>query len=1155
LLIFENYPIWDSLRQGPADLRIEDVRALEPNNYPLTLVVTPGERLSLKAMYDDGRFDRATVQRLLGHYREILRSIAAAPEQRLAAISILTEEERKQIDGWNTTDRAGDEHLTVVDRFEARAAAHPDRVAVRCGNVARSYRELSKRSSLLAASLLEKVRIEPEDRIAVLMPRSELLVESILAVWKCGAAYVPIDPDYPPARIRLILENARSAAILTSDGLPPELAASAPPGTQVVSAHDASGGRMAEGRANPNGLAYVIFTSGSTGVPKGAMVEHSGMANHIRSMAQELGLGGESRLAQTASHCFDISVWQLFAALVSGGETIIYPNEVVADARELAARFEADGITAAQFVPSYLNAFLDEMEHSRQHSLSRLQWLVLIGETLKPSAVQRWFSLFPNIPLMNAYGPTEASDSITHFIMKSAPALASVPVGRPIRNMRIYILDRFSNLCPVGVKGEICVSGAGVGRGYLFDPDRTGIVFSPDPFRPQFRMYRTGDIGCYAPDGNILFFGRRDAQVKIRGHRIELGEIESALAALEGVKDAAVIAREEQGSLALVAYATPREGATLTPAQLRETLSGKLPGYMVPGAIVILPALPKTSNGKLDRKALPAPETGGTARQSIQPDTPRERALVRIWEEVLGRGGIGVTERFFEAGGHSLRAIQVASRIRSEMQIDVDLRDVFEYATIRELASRLGALSRPDHDEIPAAPNLPWYPASHTQKRIWLASRTEQGSISHNMSSALRLSGELDHQALKRAMDALVDRHESLRTIVRMTRGEIVQMVRTRAESEFRLETVDCTEGGGDRVSRLRGDEAQRAFDLENGPVFRATLAKTDARIHVLLLTVHHVVADAWSARVLLRELSALYGAFVSGKPDPLAPLRLQFRDFACWESQRLGCGAMDQHREYWLSRLSPGPPRLALATDFRRSAQASYSGDRVTLPLPRATVAGFKEAAERNGTSTYAVVLASIFALLRRHTGQKDLTVGSQVAGRYRRELEDQIGCYLNTVVLRNRITADETMDAIVRSTGRMLMESLEHQEYPFDLLLEDLKAMLPGGNAGLFNVQADYVPPGPPQTFRVPGLEIADVSADASLVKYDLSFFTSDEPGGEMQIALEYNTGLFLRSTIERMAAHLSDILHTFVRDPRCRVSDAAGVKKTARVGLRLQ
>ncbi|HEY1403312.1 MAG TPA: amino acid adenylation domain-containing protein, partial [Pyrinomonadaceae bacterium] len=693
LLIFQNYPVQEVLDKPLTGVRISEFQVFDPNNYPLTLVVTPGEVLSLRALYDAGRFDEDTIARLLSHYQTILEGIVNAPGEPVEQIDLLTAAERERIlSEWNQTAVEVPAGKTVVDLFESHAASTPDRVAVVCGGVSRTYRELSERSDILARHLqATAATIEPDDRIVIFMERSQAMVESILAIWKCGAAYVPVDPNYPAERIERILAGARPRLIITESddalaGLPSEAVVVR---LDAISAPSPADAAPLQSKASPHGLAYVIYTSGSTGKPKGAMVEHRGMINHILGMMRDLEITEQSVVAQTASHCFDISVWQFFAALISGARTHVYQDQLVLQPAELAARLDADGVTVVQFVPSYLAVFIDEMRSVQPYqSLSHLKFMVLIGEVLKPSYVRAWFALYPGIRMMNAYGPTEASDSITHFIMDKPTELASIPVGRPVQNLKIYILDKRMRLCPVGVRGEICVAGVGVGRGYLFDPERTAAVFARDPFQEGVdnRLYHTGDIGCYAHDGHILFSGREDLQVKIRGHRIELGDVESAITAIDGINNAAVVAREEaEGGKYLCAYVSLGDTADWSAASLRAAVRRKLPAHMLPDVWTFLPELPLTPNGKVDRKALPEPAEQNAPRANRKPPATRiEKVLAEIWRDVLGRE-VGVEDRFFEIGGHSLHALRIVSRIRRDLGVDATLAQLFTCDTVRAL--------------------------------------------------------------------------------------------------------------------------------------------------------------------------------------------------------------------------------------------------------------------------------------------------------------------------------------------------------------------------------------------------------------------------------------------------------------------------------------
>jgi amino acid adenylation domain-containing protein/non-ribosomal peptide synthase protein (TIGR01720 family) len=1168
LLIFQNYPIQEALNKRVPGIRVAEFQVFDPNNYPLTLVVTPGEVLSLRVLYDAGRFDEDTIARLLGHYEKILDGIVTAPTQPVAHVNLLTAPERTQIlSEWNETTVAVPADKTVVDLFQSHAASMPDRTAVVCGSVSRSYRDLDERSSAFAHYLQGIASIEAEDRIAIFMRRSEAMVESILAIWKCGAAYVPIDPSYPAARLEQILADAKPCLIIAESAN----ALAHLPLTATVVSLDAISlapliGLPLQSRAVPHGLAYVIYTSGSTGKPKGAMVEHRGILNHILGMIRDLELTEQSVVAETASHCFDISVWQFFAALICGARTVIYPDQIVLQPAELAGSLENDRVTVAQFVPSYLAAFIEEMRNL-QPQLSQLQFMVLIGEILKTSQVRDWFSLYPDVRMMNAYGPTEASDSITHFIMDQPPDLASIPVGRPVQNLKIYIVDKRMRLCPIGVRGEICVAGVGVGRGYLFDPERTAAVFETDPFQDSTEggnewLYHTGDVGCYAQDGNILFFGRKDFQVKIRGHRIELGDVEAAITSLDGVVNAAVVDKEDaSGGKYLCAYVSQSDSARWSPLSLREAMRRKLPQHMLPDVWVTLPELPVTPNGKVNRKTLPEPADQSAARPSHNPPaTQIEKVVASIWQDVLGRE-LSIDDHFFESGGHSLKAVQIVSRIRRDLGIDATLAQLFNFDTVRALAQELTNSSPHKTGAIPALPDQAWYEVSHAQKRIWLACRTVEASIAYNMAGAFRLEGRLNTIALIDALKALVERHESLRTVFSWVNGELKQQVKSVQQHAFEVARIEIAEAPS-AIDDLITREGKRPFDLAAGPLFRATVARIAEDSHILLLSMHHIVSDAWSVRILMKELRDFYEAFSVGNAAPFLPLAIQNRDYAAWHNQLLESEELQPHRDYWMRRLRADVPRLELPLDYPRTTQTGQAGGRVVSLIDEHTVRGLSDLAQRQGTSFFGVVLASIAVLLYRYTGQRDIVVGFQTTGRDQHQLEDQIGAYLNTIVLRAQLEPSRSIAETVSSIGKVLLEGLDHSAYPFDLLLEELRPRTPVNRSPIFDVQIDYVPDlGSSDSANAnPGLFISDLSRDPGGAKYDISFMIL-ESARKLEVITVYNENLFRRETIETMHQRLAVIQKHFLGQETMKISaiDLFGeatrpAGKRVQVGLRL-
>jgi acyl carrier protein len=811
---------------------------------------------------------------------------------------------------------------------------------------------------------------------------------------------------------------------------------------------------------------------------------------------------------------------------------------------------------------------MDELRGAPERpSLSRLRFMVTIGEILKQSYVQEWFELYPGVKMMNAYGPTEASDSITHFIMDQPPNLASIPVGRPVQNLKIYVLDKLGRLCPIGVRGEICVAGVGVGRGYLFDEQRTAAVFEQDLFETAasgetLRRYHTGDYGCYAPDGNLLFFGRKDFQVKIRGHRIELGDVEAAIAGLDGINNAAVVDRENaSGGKYLCAYVSQSEDANWSAISLRNAMKQKLPEHMLPDAWVILPELPVTPNGKVNRKALPEPAGESRALPLYEPPaTSREKAVAAIWEEVLGRQ-VGIDDNFFEIGGHSLRAVQIVSRIRRNLGIDVTLQQLFRLPTVRALTADLSNSSAYKTSWITALPDEEWYAVSHAQKRIWLACRGAESSIAYNMAGAFRLEGPLNVAALVDSLKALVERHESLRTIFALVHGELKQKIRE--ANGFEVALIEAPPVLDDFIAR----EAELPFDLASGALFRATVARLAEDNNILLLTMHHLVSDAWSVRILIKELRSLYDAFNSGKAFPLEPLPIQGRDHAAWHNRLLESEEMQAHREYWQGRLSGDLPRLELPVDYPRTAALGSNGGRVASSVDENVARALAALAQRRSTSLFGAVLASIAVLLYRYTGQQDLVVGLQSTGRDRQELEDQVGAYLNTVVLRALLEPGLSLGETVSSVGAVLLEALDHSAYPFDLLLEDLRPRTPAQRSPIFDVQIDYVPDldsasavdSGNSVGAGLGLAITDLSQDTARTKYDLSFLII-ETSQRLEIVTVYNAGLFRRETIERMHKRLAVIQKAFLENEAMTISDielsgeAQPANPRVRVGLRL-
>ncbi|WP_438040318.1 amino acid adenylation domain-containing protein [Sorangium sp. So ce128] len=1172
LLVFENAPKDPRLGEQVGDVGLSYEQDRVHTNYPMTVVAYPGAGLGIRLSYDRRLFDRDAVARMLGHLIQLLGEMARRPEARLGDLSLLDERERqKLLREWNDTRGAEPAAPSYVALFEAQARRTPDADAVTCRGRRLSYAALNRAANQVAHALRAQ-GVGPDTIVAVLESRDIELVVAVLGVLKAGGAYLPLDPHQPEQRIAGVVEASRAPVVVTSDAWVPRLAKAlahlpepARPRFVTRERLAAQRGPAPEGDlprlAGPGHLAYVITTSGSTGVPKGAMVEHAGMLNNVWGKIPALELGPSDVIGQTASQCFDISVWQLLSALLCGGRVHIVPEEIVGDPRRLLEEAEAQGITVLELVPSLLRELVAADEDAPR--LARLRWMLPTGEALTPDLCRQWFARHPRVPLMNAYGPAECADDVALHVMTAAPGpeVTHVPIGRPVPNVGLHVVTG-DDLAPVGVTGEICVTGIGVGRGYLNDPARTAEAFVPDPFggAPGARMYRTGDLGRRLADGTLEFAGRRDHQVKIRGFRIELGEIEARLARHPEVREAVVTVREERTSgKRLVAYVVGEGGATPAPERLRDFLKEALPDYMVPPVFVALPALPLTPNGKVDRKALPAPEApavdAGSAAAGA-PTTPTEEALAGIWAEVLGIERVPVHAGFFELGGHSLLATQVVSRVRKALGVELPLRSLFDHPTVAELARDVdrrrapaGGAPAAAAPPLVAVPRQGPLPLSFAQQRLWFLAQLEPDSAGYNMTAAVRVEGELDLAVLQESLAALVRRHESLRTTFGVAAGEPVQVIAPEGAPAFEVVDLSATPAAehGAAVQRLAADRAERPFDLARGPLLRLTAIKLRDDEHVLVVVVHHIVADGWTMNVLVADLAELYAAARAGRLPALKPLPVQYADFAVWQRSWMQGATREALLGAWRERLSGPPPALDLRPDHPRSAASTYRGGRHTVAVDRALSEALRALGRREGATLFMTLLAAFKVVLLGRTGQSDVLVGTDVAGRNRAETEGLIGFFVNLLVLRTDLGGLPTFRELLQRVREVTLDAYAHQDLPFEQVVDAVRPAREPGRHPL--VQTLFVLQNVPASeISLPGVRFSPVDLDREVSRFDLGVFVEEGDEG-LTCTWKYRADLFEPPTIEAMAAHFMAVLRAIVDDPERRVTALAAAERKER------
>ena len=1119
----------------------EDLASAEEYVARCELVFLISERkevVTVTCEYDAELFNSVTINRFLGHYQTLLAGTVANFDQRISALPILTEPEKQLLVQWNETEREYPVDKCVHQFFEEQVERTPDAIAVVYEDQKITYRELNQRANQLAHYLI-RLGVGPELLVGIFMERSLEMVVAVLGILKAGGAYVPLDPSYPKERLAFILEDTQASIVLTQQ----ELIDSLPNHTARFVCVTGEWRQIQKNDTNPvtnvlaANLAYVIYTSGSTGKPKGVAIQHSSSVaflSWVHTMFPPEQLAGV--LAST-SICFDFSVFELFAPLTCGG-LVILVNDALA-LLELPARSE---VTLINTVPSAI------AELVRPNRIPPSVLTVNLGGELSTTRlVQEVYATTSAKHVYDLYGPSEDTTCSTVALRtREGPQT----IGRPISNTQIYLLDGNLNPVPVGVSGELHISGKGLARGYLNRPDLTAEKFIPNPFssEPGTCLYRTGDLARYLPDGNIEFLGRIDHQIKLRGFRIELGEIEAVLTSYDGVGDTVVLAREDvAGDKRLVAYIVSNREDTPTSQDLRNYLKQKLPDYMVPSAFVFLDSLPLTPNGKVDRGSLPPPNQSRPELEEnyVTPRTPVEEVLAAIWAEVLKLERVFIHDNFFDLGGHSLLATQVMSRLREAFHIELPLHALFEAPTIAGLAKGVEESQRATQKitrlSMPAISRDDDSPLSFAQARLWFLDQLEPNSSVYNVPSGMRLKGLLNVGALEQSINEIVRRHEVLRTSFSMVEGEAVQIISPSlalALPIVELSHLPEVEREAE-AQRVAEEEVRRPFDLGQGPLLRAKLVRLGDDDHVLLVTMHHIVSDGWSMGVFFRELSILYEAFSKGKPSTLAVLPIQYVDYAVWQRDWLKGEILDTQLSYWKRQLE-NIPTLQLPTDRRRPTVQSYRGAGQSLELSKALPDQVKALSRKEGTTLFMTLLAAFQTLLYRYTGQDDIAVGSPMAGRTRTEIEGLIGFFVNTLVLRGDLSGNPTFRELLARVRKVAVEAYAHQDVPFEKLVEELQPQRNLSHSPLFQVMFVFQN-APATALEFQGLSMSPMINGSDTAKFDLTLSIREESGG-LRGDLQYNTDLFDRSTVERMLNHFENLLKGIVADPDRRLSDFA-------------
>ncbi|HSK77697.1 MAG TPA: amino acid adenylation domain-containing protein, partial [Thermoanaerobaculia bacterium] len=1075
----------------------------------------------------------------------------------LRDLETLAPEERRELLEAGRGPVAGAPQVSVLRAFEAQAARTPDAVAVESRAGRLTYADLDARATALARHL-RHLGVGPESIVGLHVERSLDMVVARLGVWKAGGAYLPLDPAYPQERLAFMLEDSGARVVLTQESLEAKLPASN--ARAVLLDADWPAAEAALPALDLKNTAYVIYTSGSTGRPKGVLVPHASLANYVRVAAEAYGIGPADRVLQFASISFDTSAEEIDPALTTGATLVLRDEEMVSSVERFAREAGELGITVLDLPTAYWHELVAEGVEMPES----LRLVILGGEQAQADRLAAWRErVGERIRLVNSYGPTEATIVSTHRDLTRGIASAEVPIGRAIANARTVLFDRDLELVPLGAEGELLIGGAGVTRGYLGRPDLTAERFVPDPFgtEPGARLYRTGDLARLLPDGDLEFRGRADDQVKVRGFRIELGEIEAALRRLPGVRDAVVAAREDGSSgKRLVAYVVPAGEKAPPVAGLRSALKESLPEYMVPAAFVTLEALPVTPSGKVDRRALPAPDS---ARPDLDasyaaPKNPVQEVLAEIWSDLLGVDRVGIHDDFFQLGGHSLLVAKLAARVRQAFKVELSLIQVFQSPTVAALAEVIekpGAGAEfPELPPIRRAPRDQPIPLSFPQERVWFLDQltSEGGNIAYNFQVTIWFKGPLRVDVFERTLAEIVRRHEVLRTSFPGIDGRPVQVIHEpwtvvlpvidlRALPEaLRVEESE----------RLVFESTQKPFDVAQIPLILWRMLQLEDDLWELIQVEQHFVHDGWSFGVMLKEIKAIYPAYLSGEPSPLPELPVQYADFAAWQRELMDGPAMEPLLGYWTQKLAGAATVLELPTDRPRPNRPSFAGDITLHRMPVELYESLRSFCRREGFTLYMTMLAGFFAVLNRYTGQEDVLLGTNNANRRASELEGLLGMMVNTLVVRGDLTGDPDFRTLLGRAREVSLETYAHQDMPFERLVQELRPERQPGRNPLFQVMFNFHDAAIPDLefgglegmFRVRGNRSAKMDMNVIMV-----------PGAEQRVGLEaseldlravlhweYNTDLFDFATVLRMIGHYLTLLKGVIENPLLKLSE---------------
>ena len=1138
ILVVENYPIDESVKKAESKLRIEDLKTIEKTNYPLTLVASPGTTIAFDLAYQTEHFTKDSVVRLLLQIKEVLNEFVTKYEKYLSDILILTEEERTKIKQWSYIEKPFPEFNIIHEWFENIVRNYTDSVAVEYKNNTITYSELNSQSNQLAHHLINE-GIEKEDIVGICIDKSFEMVIASLAVLKSGAAFIPLDPSYPEERLNYIANDA-NIKLLVTIGNNEEIFQNQ--NIKVINIEKEKEKIETGLKSNPDikiyesNLAYIIYTSGSTGKPKGVMLQHKGFCNLIEQMHNDFNITEDSSVLQFASYSFDASIAEIFMPLLKRAKLSVIDKELAISPELLVDFMNKSNVTHATLPPSLLS-LIDE------HKIEKGKTFVSVGDSCSWSIAERFTN---NVRLLNGYGPTEASVGSTWDVVNLEDKMYSLtaPIGKPIGNSKIFILDKNLKQVPIGGVGEIFIGGIGLARGYFNRPDLTAERFLPNPFanNPGERIYRTGDTARFLDSGAIEFIGRVDFQVKIRGFRIELGEIESQLNSFDEIKNSVVIAsKDSNGNERLIGYIIS-DNKNIDTDEIKNKLRSNLPDYMIPYAIIQLDEFPLTPNGKVNRTVLPKAEEVTTNITDELPTNANEEIIANIWKDILKINQVSINQNFFEIGGHSLLATQVISRLNESFNIQLPIKYIFEFPTISVLSKEIEKFKTSAKNKLPEIIKVDRnqrIPLSFSQKRLWFLNELKPDDPSYNIINAFKLIGDLNVDFFIQSINLVIDKHEILRTVFKNEHGEPYQKILDKIELNIEQNDFSnlSSEDVETKVRNIAIAESHTAFNLSEGPLLKIVLLKLKDSTNILVFTIHHIIADGWSIPILIKDIADNYNSLLKNKEVKQSELKIQFADYAVWQQTFLQSELYKTQLEYWKKELDGIQPLLELPLDKPRPSVQTFNGSKLSFSLEKNLTDSLNKISQQEGVTLYMTMLSAFQFLLAKYSNQNDVVIGTPIAGRNKKEIENLVGFFVNNLVIRTEFDNRLTFRKLLKNVRKKSLNAYSNQDLPFEKLVEELQPARDMSHAPIFQVMFVFQNI-PYNSLEISDMELEPLKIETGTTTFDLSLTLSE---GKETITgeFEFNTDLFYTSTIEKLVKHYKLILNKLVENVKAKIS----------------